>query len=90
IPQLYLATPDQILSCLRDATGEAVLVLGHNPGIGEFAQDILSKAPGHPGFDAYPTGATLIADWDVEDWTEAHWTNATARDFIVPRDLTAA
>ncbi|MEM7519546.1 MAG: histidine phosphatase family protein, partial [Pseudomonadota bacterium] len=46
IPQLYLATPDQILSCLRDATGEAVLVLGHNPGIGEFAQDILSKAPG--------------------------------------------
>ncbi|MDF3414446.1 histidine phosphatase family protein [Sulfitobacter sp. M57] len=84
---LYLAPAADILATLRGATGECVLMIGHNPGIGEMAEAILSDAPDHPKFTAYPSGATLLAEFDITDWTQAGWGNANARHFTVPRDL---
>ena len=85
--QLYLATHHDMLEVLRGADGAVVLMLGHNPGSGIFADHILSEVPDHPQFSRYPTCATLVAEFDIADWRDADWGNANARHFIVPREL---
>ena len=84
---LYLATHDDMLRVLRGASGDTVLMLGHNPGIGICAAELLATPPDHPEFDRYPTCATLVADFDIDDWSQADWGQANARHFIVPREL---
>lgn len=84
---LYLANEDQLLTALKRASGECVLIVGHNPGIGTFASNILSAAHSHPQFALYPTGATLVADLDIDTWADVRFGNAIARHFTVPRDL---
>jgi len=84
---LYLATHQEIMAQLRGAQGDVVLVVGHNPGIGNAAVNMVTAAPAHPQFDSYPTGATLVADFEIGDWRDADWGQANARHFVVPRDL---
>ncbi|NEK22927.1 histidine phosphatase family protein [Sulfitobacter sp. JBTF-M27] len=84
---LYLATHDEILKAMRNASGDTILTLGHNPGSGIAASQILASPPDHPQFQQYPTGATLVADFDIDDWKDADWGKAIARHFVVPRDL---
>ncbi len=86
--RLYLASHHDILAALQRATGRCVLIVGHNPGIGIAASEVLAAPPtGSPGLDKYPTGATLVADFEIDDWAQADWGMATARHFVVPRDL---
>ncbi|MGC1504189.1 MAG: histidine phosphatase family protein [Sulfitobacter sp.] len=84
---LYLAPAEVILKTLHGAQGANVLMIGHNPGIGMMAEAILNTLPEHPKFLAYPSGATLVADFDIADWAQADWGKANARHFTVPRDL---
>lgn len=86
---LYLASEDQILDRLQRAKGDVVLVVGHNQGIGYCAERLLPAPLDHPQFGKYPTGATLVADFDIDHWADARWHNANARHFTVPRDLEA-
>ncbi len=82
---LYHAEPDAMLQALRGATGERVLMIGHNPGIAELAQDLVTAPPAHPRFFDYPTCATLIVTFDAQGWSGV--TRGTVQDFMVPRDL---
>ncbi len=84
---LYLATHTEILRSMRKATGDTLLMLGHNPGSSICAAEILTTPPDHPEFERYPTGATLIADLAIDVWQDAEWGNANARHFTVPRAL---
>lgn len=84
---LYLASEDQILDRIQRAKGNVVLVVGHNPGIGFCAERLLPAPLEHPQFAKYPTGATLVADFDIDHWADAKWRTATARHFTVPRAL---
>jgi phosphohistidine phosphatase len=86
-PALYLAGPDVMLAVLRHAKGRVVMMLGHNPGIAEFAARIVARAPLHEGFAHYPTGATLVVSFEAEDWAEVGFGQGAVRDFVVPRDL---
>ncbi|MEP5727747.1 MAG: histidine phosphatase family protein [Sulfitobacter sp.] len=85
--QLYLASADDVLAVLKTATGQTVLMIAHNPGIGVMAEQITSHRPEHPKFRQFPSGATLVADFDLPNWGSAGWGNAIAQHFIVPRDL---
>jgi len=84
---LYLAGPDTLLRELRKARGGTVLMIAHNPGIGDFAGEIVARRPRHADFSRYPTGATLVCDFEGSDWGAAHWAQGAAADFTVPRDL---
>ena len=84
---LYLASADQIMDHLRKAQAQTVLILGHNPGIGNCAATLLATPVEHPKFRQYPSGATLVATFDIADWSDARWQNANARHFVVPREL---
>ena len=90
-PDLYHAGPGTILKSLRRA-GDAriVLLLGHNPGIAQFAGAIVTAPPAHPRFDDYPTGATLIAAFDLPDWNDLRPGLGRTLDFTTPRDLIGA
>lgn len=84
---LYLATHNEIMTTVQTATGNVVLLIGHNPGISIMASEAIVEQPVHPKFDAYPSGATMVADFDITDWHDAGWGNANARHFVVPREL---
>lgn len=84
---LYHAGASQMLEVLRGAQGACVLVLGHNPGIAEFAERLVSTRPSHPRFFDYPTGATTIIDFDVACWKDVEFGKGTVRDFMIPREL---
>ncbi|NBZ89710.1 SixA phosphatase family protein [Stagnihabitans tardus] len=86
-PSLYHAGPDVMLAVLRHATADVVMVLGHNPGISEFASRIVAQMPTHEGFAHYPTGATLVCDFAVDSWSEVGWGLGVTDDFIVPKEI---
>ncbi len=84
---LYHAEPRAMLDCLKDARGETVLMIGHNPGICVFAHELLARDPDHPRFEDYPTCATLVAEFEIDDWGALRPGSGVARDFVVPREL---
>lgn len=85
---LYLAGPRRMLAELAGANAQCVLMLGHNPGIAEFADLLVTRHPPHPRFLDYPTGATLVADFPISDWKDVGFGTGTVVDFIIPRELT--
>ena len=88
-PALYHAGPDVMLAVLRHARADTVMMIGHNPGIAEFAQRLVARAPLNPEFPRYPTGATLVMDFDISDWQSASFATAVVLDFTVPREIAA-
>lgn len=88
LDSLYMAEPEQMLTALRRATGSTVLMIGHNPGIADFAQALVTAPPRHNRFDDYPTGATLVVGFEIAAWPELMPGTATVQHFITPSDLT--
>ena len=86
-PALYHAGAEVMLAVLRHASGNTVMMIGHNPGIADFAGRIVVAPPRNPEFTRYPTGATLVAEFAVEDWAEVGFGSGVTIDFIVPREL---
>ena len=72
---------------MRAGTGQVVALVGHNPGIAEFAARMLRLAPDHAEFRRYPTAATLVADFAVDDWAALRPDSGQMVDFTIPRDL---
>lgn len=87
LPTLYHAEAEVILDQLRAQSAPRVMLIGHNPGIGDCAQRIVATPPAHPRFADYPTCATLVAEFPGDDWAAIDWWSGRVVDFIVPRDL---
>ncbi|MFK7765578.1 MAG: histidine phosphatase family protein [Roseobacter sp.] len=87
IAALYHAGPQVMLDILNGATSPCVLMVGHNPGICEMARLIVTAPSQHLRFSDYPTGATLICDFDATDWQAVDWRQGACADFIIPREL---
>lgn len=86
---LYHASEDRMLRILQNhGQGKTVLMLGHNPGTAFLARRLLRTPPAHPKFSLYPTAATLVARFEEKRWQDIDFGSGTARDFIVPRELT--
>ncbi|WP_309664983.1 histidine phosphatase family protein [Tabrizicola sp.] len=86
-PALYHAGPDVMMAVLRHATGAAVMMIGHNPGIAEFAHRLVAHTPASPDFTRYPTGATLVVDFLVDSWADVDFGQGVTVDFVVPREI---
>ncbi len=88
VPSLYAAVDETMLEVLREAPKtDCVLMLGHQPGIGDFARRLLAVPPADAEFEKYPTGATAVIDLPVGTWAEAGWGAGRLVDFVVPRAL---
>lgn len=86
-PALYHAGPDVMLAVLRHAKGDTAMMIGHNPGIAEFAARLVAHAPINPEFMRYPTGATLVVDFVVDAWEDVGFGQGVVDDFMVPREI---
>lgn len=84
---LYHAGADAMMAELARETAQCVLMIGHNPGIADFAERLFTQAPDHARFWDYPTGATLVADFAEDAWSDVAWGTGHAVDFVVPREL---
>lgn len=84
---LYHAAPAVMLKVLRAASAPVVAMVGHNPGIAEFARVLLQDAPDHPDFDRYPTAAVLVARFDIPAWADLQHGTGQALSFITPRSI---
>jgi phosphohistidine phosphatase len=61
-PTLYHIDPEGILDLAFDQTPRAVMVVGHNPGLGELAA-FLARDAGRGELHGFPTGAAAIVDF---------------------------
>lgn len=81
-PGLYHAGPDRMLTILRSASHATVMMIGHNPGISELAALLPARPPLDPDFRRYPTGATLVVDFQVEHWSDVKPGEGSVMDFV--------
>lgn len=85
---LYHASEAEMLGLIRAAgEGETLLVIGHNPGIAELAHGLVKSQVEHPRFWDYPTGATLVLRFNINDWADVDWQQGVPVDFVIPREL---
>lgn len=89
IAGLYGAEPAEILEILRaNCAGDCVLVVGHQPGIGELAREMrIDPPPHHPSYLKYPTGTATVLEVPVSDWSELSLGSATLIEQASPREL---
>ncbi|RYG92596.1 histidine phosphatase family protein [Loktanella sp. IMCC34160] len=85
--RLYHAPATRMLATLAMAGADTVLMVGHNPGIGDFASGLAATPPAHPRFHDYPTAATTIFDFDADSWADVRPGTGRVVDFTTPRDL---
>ncbi|MDO8986513.1 histidine phosphatase family protein [Cypionkella sp.] len=86
-PALYHAGVDVMLAVLRHAQADVVMMIGHNPGIAEFAEKLVATAPLNAEFGRYPTGATLVVDFAIDAWDEVGFGQGVTVDFVIPREM---
>ncbi len=86
-PALYLAAPQILMGVLRTQRVPTVMMISHNPGIGQLASLLAKSAPSHPKFRQYPTAATTILQFQEDTWDDISPAQGEVLDFVVPRDL---
>ncbi len=84
---MYHAPPATLWGILRATQGDCVALVAHNPGIAIFAEAVVATPPHHPRFNDYPTCATLVCEFAINDWAEAVPRSGQVLEFVVPRDL---
>lgn len=89
--RLYLASTDAIFDVLREASGEAVLIAGHNPGLGDLILDLVAPAKENALFDEakvkFPTAAFAVLELAIDDWADLRNECGALVHFKRPRDL---
>ncbi len=90
---LYLAPPREMLTEIGKvaATAQAVMLLGHNPGIGSLASLLAGSGGDEKALGAmhgkFPTAAIAVLGFNVGKWSEVAPESGILRAFIRPRDL---
>lgn len=79
---LYQASADQMLTVLKTATLNTVMMIGHNPGIGALAAMLPARPPMDPDFRRFPTAATLVIDFTADSWANIRPGEGDVRDFV--------
>lgn len=86
---LFHAGALMMLEVLGGARGARVLLLGHNPGIGDLAERLATTPPDHPRFFDYPTCATTVFRFEADNWREVTFGAGEVVDFAIPREVLA-
>lgn len=95
LDDLYLAETSQLLKIVQNAKGdpESLLVIGHNPGLHEFAWNLTGKssvADRRALGENLPTAAAAIIDFDITKWRDVSDRTGTLKVFISPKRLREA
>jgi phosphohistidine phosphatase len=86
VPELYHASSDAMLQMVQKASADTVMMIGHNPGLGELAAMLAATPPVGSDFRKYPAAATLVMDFHVAGWNESRPGGGAVMDFFLPAD----
>lgn len=86
MPELYLASPDEILGVIRSVPAgiDSLVVVGHNPGLTELANRLDDIR-----LDNMPTTAMLCVEFDVAGWADIRPAEAQLCWFDYPKKIPA-
>ncbi|MGH6790243.1 MAG: SixA phosphatase family protein [Pseudolabrys sp.] len=93
VEELYNASPSAMLDVVKQAAAGSVLIVGHNPGVQEFALlviatgDIETRERLREGF---PTSGLAIVDFAFDDWASLHPHSGRLERFVSPKWIEAA
>jgi phosphohistidine phosphatase len=81
--RLYLASPKDMLAVIRELGEKArhLMVVGHNPGITEFADRISRER----GIDNMPTCAIYPLQFEIAAWSELQWDSGVDAELDYPK-----
>jgi Phosphohistidine phosphatase SixA len=81
--RLYLASPKDMLAVIRELGERSrhLMVVGHNPGMTEFADRISSER----GVDNMPTCAAYTLQFAIAAWSELDWETGIDADLDYPK-----
>ncbi|MEM1274208.1 MAG: histidine phosphatase family protein [Pseudomonadota bacterium] len=85
--ELYNASANHILDVARAARVGIRAIVGHNPGIGIFMQQIVAERPSKHRFDDIPTGSTLVVRFQEQDWHQIDWRSGEVLGFVTPHEF---
>ena len=91
VREIYEATANQLLEVLNhvDRKYRAVLLIGHNPGLEDLADGLVSGGDEESLArlrEGFPTAAVAILSSDHE-WSDLSWRAARLDSYLRPRDL---
>jgi phosphohistidine phosphatase len=91
-PEIYEAPAERILAVIRSApdTAGTVIVVGHNPGLGDLASDLAGEGPREARTRLaleFPTAAYAVIDFDTARWAEIASRRGRLERFVRPRDI---
>ena len=89
-PELYGASADQLLERLRRVPDEvdAVMLIGHNPGLQDLALALASTGPELARLKRkFPTAALATLTLPETSWRELAEGNAQLASYVVPEQL---
>jgi len=84
---LYLTSPERLLERLRelDDTHTHVLVIGHNPAMGELALALASPESDRDEMKRkFPTAALAVLELDAPSWSDLAPASCRLREFSTP------
>lgn len=85
---IYEAPAENLLRLVRAQEDVSPLMLvGHNPGMEEFASVLLKRGQRAKVLPKYPTGALAVIDLPIASWAELHPGTGTLERFVTPRAL---
>jgi phosphohistidine phosphatase len=81
--RLYLADARTLLAVVQELGAGAphLMLVGHNPGLTEFADGLSSER----SIDNLPTAAAYSLEFDIADWRELAWASGVNAEFDYPR-----
>jgi phosphohistidine phosphatase len=93
-PRLYMATAEGLLDFVRaaDEGATTLLILGHNPGLEEFARLLVgggNKEAMKRLAGSFPTSALAVIEFAADHWSELLPQEGTLVQFVTPRSLGA-
>ena len=94
VPSIYEAPAGRILDAIRSAPAEvtSLLVIGHNPGLGDLAQRLAGEGPKdliRELREKFPTAALAVLEFDAEDWAGIAAGGGRLQRFVRPRQPAA-
>ena len=92
--RVYGAGANALLGVIKETarTVHSLLLVGHNPGIGELAASLIASGDVEARqqlIEKFPTAALAVIDFAVDDWTKLHPRGGRLDRFVVPRSLQA-
>ena len=90
--RLYMAEPATLLRLVRRLPDDAdtVLLIGHNPGLEQFARQLAGSGDGDAlGRMAhkFPTAALAVLRFDRDRWSDLALSDGRLEAFVAPREL---